>query len=77
MSDDELQELRAIGRKCEKHYGKAQDIEWAVERGIGKILLLQSRPETVWSVKDAEAASVAPVVDNPLTHVMNIFGGRR
>ena len=77
MSDEELQELRAIGRKCEKHYGKPQDIEWAVERDSGKILLLQSRPETVWSAKDAEAAAIASEADNPLAHVMNIFGGRR
>ncbi len=77
MSDDELQALRAIGRQCEKHYGKPQDIEWAVERDTGKILLLQSRPETVWSAKEAEAAPVAAVSDNPLSHVMNIFGGRR
>jgi pyruvate,water dikinase len=77
MSDDELQALRAIGRQCEKHYGKPQDIEWAVERDSGKILLLQSRPETVWSAKEAEVAPVAAPSDNPLTHVMNIFGGRR
>lgn len=77
LSDDELQALRAIGRQCEKHYGKPQDIEWAVERGTGKILLLQSRPETVWSAKEAEAAPVAAAADNPLAHVMNVFGGRR
>jgi hypothetical protein len=39
-------------------------------------LLLQSRPETVWSNKDNQAAAV-PRVSDPLQHVMNIFGGRR
>jgi len=77
MTDDELQALRAIGRQCEKHYGKPQDIEWAIERDSGKIMLLQSRPETVWSAREAAAAPVAEVSDNPLSHVMNIFGGRR
>jgi pyruvate, water dikinase len=74
MSDEELQRLRDIGRRVERHYGRAQDIEWAVERSDGQILLLQSRPETVWSTRDA--APVARAVDNPLQHVMSIFGGR-
>jgi pyruvate,water dikinase len=75
MSDDELQALRAIGRKVERHYGRPQDIEWAVERDTNAILLLQSRPETVWSAK--EAAPVAKPAEDPLSHVMSIFGGKR
>jgi pyruvate, water dikinase len=75
MSDAELQALRAIGRKVEKHYGRAQDIEWAVEHGTNEILLLQSRPETVWSAK--EAVPVARPASDPLSHVMSIFGGQR
>jgi pyruvate,water dikinase len=75
MSDAELQMLRTIARQVERHYGRPQDIEWAVERQSGEILLLQSRPETVWSTK--EAAPVARALDNPLAHVMSIFGGRR
>jgi pyruvate,water dikinase len=75
MSDEELQALRAIARKVERHYGRPQDIEWAVERGTNQILLLQSRPETVWSSK--EAAPVARPAADPLSHVMTIFGGKR
>lgn len=75
LSDAELLALRDIARKTEKHYGKPQDIEWAIEKASGKILLLQSRPETVWSAKDA--APVARAQDNPMKHVMNIFGGKR
>ena len=75
LSDAELQALRAIGRNVERHYGRAQDIEWAVERDTQRILLLQSRPETVWSAK--EAAPVARPAADPLSHVMSIFGGRR
>ena len=75
LSDAELQALRQIGRKVERHYDRPQDIEWAVERDSNKILLLQSRPETVWSAK--EAAPVARGADNPLSHVMTIFGGRK
>ena len=75
MSDEELQALRTIARKVERHYGCAQDIEWAVDRHTGEILLLQSRPETVWSAKDS--APAARAAENPLSHVMSIFGGRR
>jgi pyruvate,water dikinase len=75
MSDEELQALRTIGRQVERHYGRPQDIEWAVERDTNQILLLQSRPETVWSSK--EAAPVARPAADPLSHVMSIFGGKR
>jgi phosphoenolpyruvate synthase/pyruvate phosphate dikinase len=75
LTDDELQALREIGRKVERHYGRPQDIEWAVDRRTGEILLLQSRPETVWSTKETRPA--ARPADNPLAHVMSIFGGRR
>jgi len=74
MSDVELQSLREIARKVERHYGRAQDIEWAVDRARGEIFLLQSRPETVWSTRDA--TPVARAADNPSLHVMSIFGGR-
>jgi pyruvate, water dikinase len=74
MNDTELQLLREIARKVERHYGRAQDIEWAVDRARGDILLLQSRPETVWSARDA--SPVARAADNPSLHVMSIFGGR-
>jgi pyruvate,water dikinase len=75
MSDAELQALRTIARKIERHYGRPQDIEWAVAHGTNEILMLQSRPETVWSSK--EAAPVARPEQNPLSHVMSVFGGKR
>jgi len=74
LRDEELVALRDIGRKVERHYGRPQDIEWAIDHN-GKIFLLQSRPETVWSSKDP--APIAIPADNPLSHVMNIFGGRK
>ena len=73
MSDAELEALRLIGRKVERHYGRPQDIEWAVDRHSGAILLLQSRPETVWSSR--EAAPVGRPAEDPSLHVLKIFGG--
>jgi pyruvate,water dikinase len=75
LSDEELQTLRMVARKVERHYGRPQDIEWAIELRTNAIFLLQSRPETVWSAK--ESAPVARPAENPLTHVMSIFGGKR
>ncbi len=75
LSDEELQKLRALARRIERHYGCAQDIEWAIDRGSGAILLLQSRPETVWSARDA--APIACAEEDPLMHLMSIFGSRR
>jgi len=75
LSDEEIQRLRGIARDVERHYGRPQDIEWAIDRTTGEILLLQSRPETVWSTK--ESAPAAQPAENPLSHVMSIFGGRR
>jgi len=74
LSDAELEQLRQVARKVERHYGCAQDIEWAID-ARGALLLLQSRPETVWSAK--EAAPAARAATDPLAHVMSIFGGRR
>ena len=74
VSDQELAALKDIARKVERHYGQPQDIEWAIDRS-GEILVLQSRPETVWAARDQ--TPVAKPTENPLLHVMNIFGGRR
>jgi pyruvate,water dikinase len=74
LDDAELMALRYLGRRIERHYGCPQDIEWAFDQA-GALHILQSRPETVWAARDA--APVAGVQQNPLQHVMNIFGGRR
>jgi len=74
LSDAEILALRDIARKIERHYGRPQDIEWAIDHS-GEILLLQSRPETVWSAK--EQVPVAKPAEDPMLHVMKIFGGRR
>ena len=75
LSDADLLRLRDVARKAERHYGRPQDIEWAIEAGTGDILLLQSRPETVWSMKDAAPAAVPQA--NAMAHVMTLFGGRK
>jgi pyruvate,water dikinase len=78
LSADEVKRLAALGRAIERHYGRAQDIEWAIcENGDAEtdIFLLQSRPETVWSSK--ETRLVENVSANPFANVLSIFGTPR
>jgi pyruvate,water dikinase len=52
LSDDEVLELAALGRRVERLYGAPQDIEWAIDERLPFpecVLLLQARPETAWS----------------------------
>lgn len=52
MLDEDVVRLAKIGRNIELHYGKPMDIEWAIDKDLmapGNVLILQSRPETVWS----------------------------
>ena len=44
LHHEELAELAALGRQLEEHFGRPQDIEWAIEGGT--VYLLQSRPVT-------------------------------
>ena len=78
LSDAEIAELVAVARKVEAHYGSPQDIEWAVSRSAPageNVLLLQSRPETVWADKDR--AKVAAPTARAFDHVLNMLGGKR
>jgi phosphoenolpyruvate synthase/pyruvate phosphate dikinase len=81
LSDEEIAELVTIGRKVEAHYGCPQDIEWAVSRSAPpgrNVLLLQSRPETVWAAKDAarQKAPTAVPTARAFDHVVNMLGKR-
>ena len=54
LTDDEVQAVAALARLAEKHFGCPQDVEWALDDQLPdgeNVLLLQSRPETVWSRK--------------------------
>jgi pyruvate,water dikinase len=55
MTDDEIRAVAALARRAEKHYGCPQDVEWAIDRHLPQgenVVLLQARPETVWSRKE-------------------------
>lgn len=57
LSDEELIQVATLAKAAHKHYGSVQDIEWAIDADLpagANVLLLQSRPETVWSQKKQE-----------------------
>ncbi|RLG08017.1 MAG: phosphoenolpyruvate synthase, partial [Thaumarchaeota archaeon] len=58
LTDEEVVELAKIAKRIEQHYGVPQDIEFAVDRDLPfpqNLFIVQSRPETVWSMKEAPA----------------------
>ncbi|MBW3605445.1 MAG: PEP/pyruvate-binding domain-containing protein [Actinobacteria bacterium] len=62
LTDDEIQEVAAMARRAEQHYGCPQDVEWAIDRHLPdgeNVVLLQSRPETVWSTTPRRPIAVA------------------
>jgi pyruvate,water dikinase len=59
LTDDEIKAIAKLARQAEKHFGRPQDVEWAVTIGEGgehAVHLLQSRPETVWSNKPRQVS---------------------
>lgn len=68
LTEDEIRSLARLATEVERHYGAPQDIEWAVEEGTGTVLLLQSRPETVWAARRAAAPLAVPKT-RPADHV--------
>ena len=49
LSDSQIEELAHYAMKIESHYGRAMDIEWALDGVDGKLYIVQARPETVKS----------------------------
>ena len=64
LTDEEIVKLAELAKRIEEHYGgQPQDVEWAIDRDLPfpeSVLIVQSRPETVWSLK-----KVAPKIEAP------------
>ncbi len=78
LSDDEILSLSRVARRVETHHGCPQDLEWAIDADLeppNTIVLLQSRPETVWSGRDrvqvssSDRSTMDYIVANLLTGV--------
>jgi pyruvate,water dikinase len=46
----QVRAVAELAKRVERQYGAPQDVEWALD-AAGDVLLLQSRPETVWSTR--------------------------
>ena len=79
LTDDEVLTLTQLARRVESHEGRPLDLEWAVDADLNPpdhIVLLQSRPETVWSEKDRISVSTAD--KSTLDHIVaNLLAGVR
>jgi pyruvate,water dikinase len=53
LTDDEILTLARWAVTIERHYGKPMDIEWAKDGATGRLFIVQARPETVQSRREA------------------------
>lgn len=52
ITDKQVIQLAEWGMEIEKHYNKAMDIEWALDKYENKLYIIQARPETIHGNKD-------------------------
>ena len=73
LTDRQIKAIALLAKTAEKHYGCPQDIAWAVDMDLHEgenVILLQARPETVWSKKPRQ--SVAGGADkNPMASIVS------
>ena len=53
LDDDEILRLARWAKAIEEHYGRPMDIEWAKDGVLDELFIVQARPETVQSQKEA------------------------
>ena len=68
----QIRALAELAKRIERHRGAPQDIEWAVS-GTGDVHVLQVRPETVWSHRQAE--QLVTEKKSAVSHVLARFAG--
>jgi len=52
ITDEQVLKLADWAIKIEKHYGRAMDIEWALDGRENQLYIIQARPETIHNVRD-------------------------
>jgi cytochrome P450 len=81
LSPAEARRVAELAKRAEQHYGTPQDVEWAVAPDGGDVVLLQSRPETVWSrmpkEPSASPAGFATGMTSLVNTLMNPLAARR
>jgi pyruvate,water dikinase len=84
LTDAQIKAIAHLAKAAEKHYGCPQDIEWAVDAELPEgenIVLLQARPETVWSKQKrppvAAGASSSDFMSSIVSTLMNPLHTRK
>lgn len=80
LSDDEIGAIARYARAAEKHYGCPQDVEWAIDADLPdgtNIVLLQARPETVWSKKKVVVSTGTDPVTSIVSTLINPLYARK
>ena len=80
LVDEEIVAIAQLARTAEKHYGCPQDIEWAVDDDLPRgedIVLLQARPETVWSKKSHEVKAETDLMSSIVSTLVNPLYARK
>jgi pyruvate,water dikinase len=78
LSEEEVIAIAQLGRRVERHRGAPQDLEWAIDHD-GSLHLLQARPETIWSAKQAGGVAAADdggAVDRVMATFLGGFGAQ-
>jgi pyruvate,water dikinase len=55
LNEEEILQLARWANAIEGHYERPMDIEWAKDGGSGDLFIVQARPETVQSQKEAQS----------------------
>jgi pyruvate,water dikinase len=72
LNREEMLELARVGKLIENYYGKAYDIEFGIDADMSfphNIIILQVRPESVWSKK--EVASKTEKKQDPMERILS------
>lgn len=80
LTDDEIIAIARLARTAEKHYGCPQDIEWALDDDLpsgSDVVLLQARPETVWSKKRHSVARTTDLMASIVDTLVNPLSARK
>jgi pyruvate,water dikinase len=80
LNKEELTLLSKLAKRIEQHYGTAQDVEWAIDGDLqfpNNLFIVQSRPETVWSLKPAKEKSEQISAEKLKVVIKGIAAGKR
>ncbi len=80
LTDEEILAIARLARAAEKHYGCVQDIEWAVDDDLPAgedVVLLQARPETVWSKKKHAVGAKTDLMSSIVDTLVNPMSARK